>query len=84
MVEVSTCVIEPSNFIVDEGCDPVSITRGTEIGHFEFGGSTHMMIFQKDRAILEEWAVNAVKHQNDPEPTSMGSIIATAVVNKEC
>ncbi len=81
MVEVSTCVIEPSTFIVDEGSEPVRITRGTEIGHFEFGGSTHMMIFQKDRARLEDWAVNAVKHQHDLKPTPMGSIIATAIVN---
>jgi len=78
MVEVSTCVIEPQ-FIVDEGAEPVSITRGTEIGHFEFGGSTHMMIFQRDRVLLEEWAVNAVLHQNDPQPTAMGSVIATAL-----
>lgn len=53
-----------------------------EAGHFEFGGSTHMMIFQKDRAIFEEWAVNAVKHQNDPEPTPVSTIIATAIVNE--
>ncbi len=78
MVEVSTCVIEPSTFIVEEGADPVSITRGTEIGHFEFGGSTHMMLFQKDRVVLEEWAINAVAHRNDPNPTPMGSVIATA------
>jgi len=77
MVEVSTCVIEPSSFMVDEGSDPVSITRGTEIGHFEFGGSTHMMIFQENKVRLANWAVNAVKHQNDPNPTPMGSIIAT-------
>jgi phosphatidylserine decarboxylase len=82
MVEVSTCVIEPSSFIVEEGSDPISITRGTEIGHFEFGGSTHMMIFQKDRVLLEKWAVNAKKHQNDPQPTPMGSIIATAITQK--
>lgn len=81
MVEVSTCVIEP-RFIVEEGTIPVSITRGTEIGHFEFGGSTHMMVFQKDRVYLADWAVNAVQHQNDPKPTPMGSIIATAIVNE--
>jgi phosphatidylserine decarboxylase len=81
MVEVSTCVIEPSHFIVEEGSDRVSITRGTDIGHFEFGGSTHMMIFQKDKVRLADWAVHAVKHQNDPNPTPMGSVIATAMVN---
>lgn len=82
MVEVSTCVIEPS-FVVGEGSEPVSITRGTEIGHFEFGGSTHMMVFQRDRVSLADWAVNAVQHQNDPNPTPMGSIIAAAIVNED-
>jgi phosphatidylserine decarboxylase len=81
MVEVSTCVIEP-NFIVGEGSEPVSITRGTEIGHFEFGGSTHMMVFQRDRVRLADWAVHAVHKRNDPEPTPMGSVVATAVVRE--
>lgn len=78
MVEVSTCVIEPSTYIVEEGADPVSIQRGTEIGHFEFGGSTHMMIFQKDRVKLEKWARHAVAHRHDRNPTPMGSVIAKA------
>ncbi len=78
MVEVSTCVIEPSYFMVEEGSDPVSITRGTEIGHFEFGGSTHMMIFQRDRVRFEEWALNAVQNRTNKKPTPMGTIIATA------
>jgi phosphatidylserine decarboxylase len=78
MVEVSTCYIEPA-YIVAEGAAPVAVTRGDGIGNFEFGGSTHMMIFQKDRAKLEEWAVDAVDGQNNPTPTPLGSIIATAV-----
>jgi phosphatidylserine decarboxylase len=76
MVEVSTCVIEPSTFIVGEGARPVPVTRGTEIGRFEFGGSTHMMIFQRDRVRLEDWAVHALDHQRDLNPTHMGSVIA--------
>jgi len=79
MVEVSTCVIEPTTFIVEEGAEPVPIVRDTEIGHFEFGGSTHMMIFQKDRVKLAKWAVEAVKHQGDKKPTHMGTVIATAI-----
>jgi phosphatidylserine decarboxylase len=78
MVEVSTCVINP-DVLVGEGDEPVSVTRGDEIGHFEFGGSTHMMIFQKDKVRLADWAVNAVKHQNDPTPTPMGTTIAWAL-----
>ncbi len=78
MVEVSTCVIEPE-FMVCEGDTPVSIKRGEEIGHFEFGGSTHVMIFQRNRAKLEQWAINAVQHRNDPNPTKMGTVIATPI-----
>lgn len=77
MVEVSTCVIRPG-FAIPEGGAPLPITRGTEIGHFEFGGSTHMMIFQKDKVVLEKWAINAKKHRHDKHPTPMGTIIATA------
>ncbi|HEX4953600.1 MAG TPA: phophatidylserine decarboxylase associated domain-containing protein [Thermoanaerobaculia bacterium] len=80
MVEVSTCVIEPSAFIVPEGAPPVPILRDTEIGHFEFGGSTHMMIFQRGKVTLEPWAVHAKRHRNDPNPTPMGSVIARATV----
>ncbi|UTW62843.1 phophatidylserine decarboxylase associated domain-containing protein [bacterium SCSIO 12741] len=78
MVEVSTCVID-SPFLVDEGATPVAITKGEEIGHFEFGGSTHMMIFQKDKVKLEEWAIHAVAHRNDKKPTKMGTVIARPV-----
>lgn len=77
MVEVSTCVIE-SPYLVSDGATPVKITRGTEIGHFEFGGSTHMMIFQRDRVTLEDWARHAVENQNQSKPTPMGTVIATA------
>jgi hypothetical protein len=58
---------------INEGDAPIPVTRGTEIGHFKFGGSTHIMAFEKDKAVLAEWAVNAVKHQNDPNPAPMGS-----------
>jgi len=78
MVEVSTCVINPP-YLVGDGAEPVAIMRGDEIGHFEFGGSTHMMIFQRNRVTLETWARDAVKHQNDPNPTAMGTVIATAI-----
>ncbi len=78
MVEVSTCFIEPE-FIVQEGGEPVKVSRGTDIGHFEFGGSTHMMIFQRGRVTLSDWALNAEQHRKDPRPMPMGSIIATAL-----
>ncbi len=79
MGEVSTCYIEPKFLVDGPGAKPVMISRGEEIGRFQFGGSTHMMIFQKDRVKLEDWAINAVQHRNDPKPVPMGSVIATAV-----
>ena len=72
MVEVSTCVIN-TEFIVGAGGPGTTVPRGVEIGPFAFGGSTRMMIFQKDRVVLEDWAVNAVQHQNGPNPTSLGA-----------
>lgn len=75
MVEVSTCYIEPT-CLVGEGADPVKISRGTRIGCFEFGGSTHAMIFQPNLVTLMEWAVKAEEHREDKKPTKMGSIIA--------
>ncbi len=78
MVEVSTCVIEP-DVMVGEDSEPVRVTRGKDIGHFEFGGSTHMMIFQRDRVRFEEWALNAVQNRTNENPTPMGTVIATAI-----
>ncbi|MCP4345154.1 MAG: phosphatidylserine decarboxylase [Desulfobacterales bacterium] len=81
MVEISTCVIKP-DLIVGEGSPPIDITRGTEIGHFEFGGSTHMMIFQRDKVRIEDWAVNAEQCRKYPRPKPMGSIIACSKTNE--
>lgn len=78
MVEVSTCIISPSQYIVGEGQLPVAIERDEEIGRFEFGGSTHMMLFQKDMVTLEKWAIEAECHRNDKHPKKMGQVIATA------
>jgi len=50
MTEVSTCVIKPG---IHEG---MQIKKGEEVGHFLFGGSTHLVICQKDRVKLAPWA----------------------------
>lgn len=75
MGEVGSCVID-KGLRVDEGARPVRIARGESMGRFEFGGSTHLMVFQKGKADLVPWARNAQKHRNDPVPQKMGSIIA--------
>ncbi|ETS84944.1 hypothetical protein PFICI_02969 [Pestalotiopsis fici W106-1] len=74
MVEVSTCIIE-KDWIVKPGDDPKPISRGTEIGHFEFGGSTHMLLFEKDKVTLEDWA----KGPPSVDVVRMGSVIASAL-----
>ncbi|MGD1879147.1 MAG: phophatidylserine decarboxylase associated domain-containing protein [Kiloniellaceae bacterium] len=74
MVEVSTCHIT-FDYLVDKGAPPRTIRRGDPIGHFEFGGSTHVMMFQKDRAKLEDWAVHAVKNRTLKQPITLGSVI---------
>ena len=61
-----------------EGGTPLDITRGQEIGHFEFGGSTHMMLFQKGKVRLKKWAIEARKYRNG-DPIHMGSVIATTL-----
>jgi phosphatidylserine decarboxylase len=81
MVEVSTCYIN-EDFIVGENDPSIHIKKGTEIGNFEFGGSTHMMIFQKDKVKLEKWALDACTHTapghpDKPKPaTHLGTVIA--------
>ncbi|KAF2445256.1 phosphatidylserine decarboxylase-like protein [Karstenula rhodostoma CBS 690.94] len=78
MVEVSTCAIAEA-YNTQGKVAPVAIRRGDEIGHFEFGGSTHIMVFQRGKVRLAEWAVRAKEHQSDPQPVAMGSVIATAI-----
>lgn len=82
MVEVSTCFIEPA-YRMKPSDPPINIARSTEIGHFEFGGSTHVLLFQKDKVNLEQWALCASHHQRDPQPTAMGTVIATALTSAQ-
>ncbi|KAF9739942.1 hypothetical protein PMIN06_008855 [Paraphaeosphaeria minitans] len=77
MVEVSTCKIA-EEYNTEGKVAPMNIERAAEIGHFEFGGSTHIMVFQRGKVTLADWAVNAKEHQSDPKPIPMGSVIATA------
>lgn len=76
MVEVSTCVIE-SKFMVDEVSSPVPVVRGTDIGHFELGGSTNVMIFQKNKVTFKTWVTQASRESKNPPYIHMGTIMAT-------
>lgn len=50
MAEVSSNVIT-----VNEGD---KIAKGDQLGYFQFGGSTHCLVFQKD--VISEWSANAI------------------------
>ena len=41
MVEISSCIIDPK---MKQG---YHVEKGEELGYFQFGGSTHCIIFQK-------------------------------------
>jgi phosphatidylserine decarboxylase len=45
MAEISSCILE-----VQPG---QTVAKGEEIGYFQFGGSTHCVIFQKD--VVQSW-----------------------------
>lgn len=80
MVEVSTCVIDPQ-FLVGPGDPPITMTRASRSAISSSAAPPPpMMVFPKDRVAPESWAVNTVQHQNDPNPTVLGSVIATAVL----
>ena len=42
MVEISSCIIDP-NIVIG-----THVVKGQELGYFQFGGSTHCVIFRRD------------------------------------
>ena len=50
MAEVSSCVVT-----VQEG---QSVKKGDQIGYFQFGGSTHCLVFRK--GVITQFAASAV------------------------
>ncbi|MFC8302882.1 phosphatidylserine decarboxylase family protein [Specibacter sp. NPDC057265] len=58
MADVSSCVIRP-------GLRPGShVTKGEELGHFQFGGSTYCLVFRP--GVVADFAVDAVPQPHDP------------------
>ena len=53
------------------------VIRGEEKGYFEFGGSTIIMLFKKNKICMNE---NLYKRQNSDEeiPVHMGEFVARA------
>lgn len=58
MSEVSSCLIHPS---IEPGHH---VVKGDELGHFQFGGSTHCLIFGP--GVIGDFATVAIPQPNDP------------------
>jgi phosphatidylserine decarboxylase len=59
MVEVSSCLIAPD---VKPG---YHIEKGEELGHFQFGGSTHCLVFRP--GAIAEFSLAAIPQPHDPD-----------------
>jgi phosphatidylserine decarboxylase len=72
MSDVSSCVIAPK---VKPG---YHVGKGEELGHFQYGGSTHCLVFRPD--VIAEFTLGAIPQPHDPEAPLMlvRSRLATA------
>ena len=59
MVEVSSCVIAP------EITPGHHVAKGDEIGHFQFGGSTHCLVFRP--GVIADFSLAALPQPENPE-----------------
>jgi phosphatidylserine decarboxylase len=59
MSEVSSCLIDPG---IAAGSH---VAKGEELGYFQFGGSTHCLVFRP--GVLADFSLGAVPQVHDPE-----------------
>jgi len=73
MSEVSSCVIDPK---IQPG---YHVAKGEEIGYFQFGGSTHCLVFRP--GAIASFSLTAIPQPHDPHPplVQVRSQLATAV-----
>ena len=72
MAEVSSCVIDPT---IMPGSH---VTKGQELGYFQYGGSTHCLIFRP--GVIKDFAIGAIPQPTNPNAplVPVCSKIATA------
>ncbi len=63
MSEVSSCIIDPS---ITPG---YHVAKGEELGYFQFGGSTHCVIFRP--GVIVDFALGAIPQPHDPHAPLM-------------
>ena len=72
MSEVSSCVIDPA---IQPG---YHVAKGEELGYFQFGGSTHCLVFRP--GAIADFSLTAIPQPHDPHPplVRVRSKLATA------
>jgi phosphatidylserine decarboxylase len=75
MVEVSSCLIAPA---ITPGHH---VAKGDELGHFQFGGSTHCLVFRP--GAIADFSLEALPQPENPEAplVLVRSKLATATTN---
>jgi phosphatidylserine decarboxylase len=59
MLEVSSCVIDPT---IEPG---YHVAKGEELGYFQFGGSTHCLVFRP--GVIADFGLDALPQLHDPD-----------------
>jgi phosphatidylserine decarboxylase len=72
MSEVSSCMIDPK---IQPG---YHVAKGEELGYFQFGGSTHCLVFRP--GAIAGFSLTAIPQPHDPNPplARVRSKLATA------
>jgi phosphatidylserine decarboxylase len=72
MLEVSSCIINA------ETTPGRHLAKGDELGHFQFGGSTHCLVFRP--GVIADFTIDAMPQPHLPHPplVRVGSKLATA------
>jgi phosphatidylserine decarboxylase len=63
MSEVSSCIIDPN---ITSG---YHVAKGEELGYFQFGGSTHCLVFRP--GVIADFALAAIPQPHDPHAPLM-------------
>jgi len=74
MSEVSSCMIHPK---MTPGCH---VGKGEELGYFQYGGSTHCLIFRP--GAIAEFTLSAIPQPHDPKAPLMHVRSKLATANK--
>ncbi|BBZ28102.1 phosphatidylserine decarboxylase [Mycolicibacterium madagascariense] len=84
MAFVAVGMSEVSSCLIDDAVHPgAHVTKGQELGYFQFGGSTHCLIFRP--GAIGEFALPAIPQPNDPNAplVLVNSHLATAAAGGE-